>query len=326
MKKGFLLLFLSVSFCAVQAQHELMLHLAPRLGSKAFSLEQAVSHPGGTYQMQFVRFEYYISEIKITHDGGQVTPCTGVYLLVRPAKDSMYSLGQMPNIAKVEAITFSVGVPEAMNHADPAVQPAGHALAPQNPSMHWGWASGYRFAAIEGKAGANLSQSFEIHALGDANYKTQTIRTGAEQVNPDRKMIHLVADYAQSVKSVNLSTGPIVHGASGSAVTVLNNFQNTVFRAETSTAVVDPVFEGTFALTSNPARATVPTIQFSLPAGHDYALSVTDLTGRALIRQTLAAGDNQSLPLEAIPTTGVCFVHLWQNGRLVVTEKLVVLE
>ncbi|MFN4254589.1 MAG: MbnP family protein [Saprospiraceae bacterium] len=326
MKKGFLLSILFAVAFAANAQNEIMLHLAPRLGSAVFSLNQTVDHPGGTYQMKYTRFEYYISEIKITHDGGQVTPCPDLYLLVRPAQDSMYSLGQMPGITNVEAITFSVGVPEAMNHADPAALPASHPLAPQNPSMHWGWSAGYRFAAIEGDAGTNLAQHFEIHALGDANYKMQTISTAAEQASPDMKMIHLIADYAQAVKTVNLSTGPIVHGSSGAAVTVLNNFKNVVFTAETSSAVIDPAFSGAFSVAPNPVRGAAPTVNFSLPAGEGYALTVTDLTGKIVARQALAAGENQSLLLEKMPSAGLFFVHLWQNGSPVAVEKLVVLN
>lgn len=326
MKKGSLLLLCFLSFLAANAQNEIMLHLAPRLGNEVFSLDQAVNHPGGTYQMKFTRFEYYISEIKITHDGGVITPCTDLYLLVRPGQDSMYSLGQMPGINNVEAITFSVGVPEAVNHDDPTALPEGHPLAPQNPSMHWGWVSGYRFAAIEGDAGTNLAQHFEIHALGDANYKTLTITTPAEQVNPELKMVHLIADYAQAVKTVNLSTGPIVHGTTGTAVTVLNNFKNVVFSAATSSAVIDPAFNGAFALTPNPVRNVAPLVNFSLPAGGTYMLTVTDLTGKVLTRQPLAGGENQSLLLEKIPVAGLYFVHLWHNDRPVAVEKLVVLN
>lgn len=326
MKKGLLLLLLAASFSAANAQNEIMLHLAPRLGSAVFSLNQTVDHPGGTYQMKYTRFEYYISEIKITHDGGQIKPCTGLTLLVRPAQDSMYSLGQMPGITNVEAITFSVGVPQALNHLDPASYPSGDPLAPQNPEMHWGWTAGYRFAAIEGQAGTNLAQHFEIHALGDANYKTQTITTDAEQVSPDMKMIHLIADYRQAVKTVNLSTGPIVHGSSGAAVTVLNNFKNVVFKTQTSSVVIDPTFAGAFGVSPNPVRDAAPTVNFSLPAGGGYALTVTDLTGKIVARQTLAAGENQSFLLEKMPTAGLFFVHLWQNGSPVAVEKLVVLN
>lgn len=326
MKKSFLLLFLSISFFAANAQNEIMLHLAPRLDSKVFSLNQTVNHPGGTYPMKFTRFEFYISEIKITHDGGQVTPCPNLYLLVRPAQDSMYSLGQMPGVVNVEAITFSVGVPQTVNHADPTAQPAGHPLAPQNPSMHWGWSAGYRFAALEGDAGANLAQHFEIHALGDANYKTQTITTKAEQSAPTTQVIHLNADYSQVVKAVNLSVGPIVHGSSGAAITVLNNFKSVVFTSQNSSAVIDPAFTGAFSIAPNLVRDIAPTVNFSLPLGEEYGLTVTDLTGKIIIRKTLAAGENQSLVLEKIPMAGLFFVHLWQNGNPVAVEKLIVLN
>ena len=42
MKKGFLLSILFASFFAANAQNEVMLHLAPRLGSAVFSLDQTI--------------------------------------------------------------------------------------------------------------------------------------------------------------------------------------------------------------------------------------------------------------------------------------------
>lgn len=326
MKKGLLLLLLAVSAFTANAQNEVILHLAPRLGSEVFSLNQEMDHPGGTYKMKYTRFEYYISEIKITHDGGQVTPCTGLTLLVRPAQDSMYSLGQMPGVTNVETITFSVGVPQAVNHLDPASYPPGDPLAPQNPEMQWGWSAGYRFAAIEGYAGTNLSQNFQVHALGDANYKTQTIATDAEQVSADLKMIHIIADYKNAVKSINISGGLVVHGTTGAAVTLLNNFKNVVFKAETSSAIIAPSFAGAFSVAPNPVRDAAPQVNFSLPIGNSYALTVTDLTGKIIARQTLAAGENQSVLLKKMPSAGLFFVHLWENGSPVAVEKLVVLN
>jgi hypothetical protein len=326
MKKGSLLFILFASFLTASAQNEVMLHLAPRLGSSVFSLNQTTNHPGGTYQMRFTRFEYYISEIKITHDGGQVTPCTDLILLVRPAQDSMYSLGQLPGILNVEAITFSVGVPQSLNHADPALQPAGSPLAPQSPEMHWGWSAGYRFAAIEGNAGTNLSQDFQIHSLGDVNYKTQTITTVAEQVTPEMKMIHIIADYQQAMKNINISGGLVVHGTSGAAVTLLNNFKNLVFKAETSSSIIAPSFTGAFSVAPNPVRDAAPQVSFSLPPGDDYTLTLTDLTGKVIVRKTLFAGENQYFILEKLPITGLYFVHLWQNERPVAVEKLIVLN
>lgn len=325
MKKACLLFVFLISFGAVHAQNEIMLHLAPRLGSNLFSLNQAVNHPSGNYQVKFTRFEYYIAEIKITHDGGQVTPCSDLYLLVNPTIDSMYSLGQMPDVQNVESITFSVGVPSTVNHLDPASYPASHPLAPQNPSMQWGWSAGYRFAAIEGVAGTNFSQSFEIHALGDANYKTQTLSTYAEQVNPEMKMIHITADYTTVLKNITVSGGLIVHGTTGAAVTLLNNFKNLVFKAETS-GVTDPAFTGSFAVAPNPAKGELPQVALSLPEGNDYRLTVTDITGKVLYNKVFVSIINQSLSLEEMTKPGLYFVQLWQNDKPVAVEKLVVLD
>lgn len=78
--------------------------------------------------------------------------------------------------------------------------------------MQWGGAAGYRFVAIEGVAGNNFANLFEIHALGDANYKTLTLATIAENLPTGDKTIHLVADYAQVLHTINVSAGLIVHG------------------------------------------------------------------------------------------------------------------
>lgn len=306
--------------CSVQSQSNIKLHLAPRLGNAAFALNTPVS--AGSYDYKITRLEYYISEIKITHDGGVVTPMTDLYLLVRPAIDSMYDLGAYPEITNVESITFSVGVDQAHNHLDPATYPASHPLAPQNPAMQWGWTAGYRFVAIEGLAGTNFANLVEVHALGDANYKTLTLATAAEQHSNGDKTIHLVADYSKVFNNINISGGLIVHGTTGAAVTVLNNMKNLVFSAETS-AITDPSFEGTFMVSPNPASAGPIVATMTLPAGAEYQLTLTDMTGRVLLKQSIAA-ERQNLLLAEVLDNGVYIVQLWQNERPVGTEKLVV--
>ncbi len=307
----------------VQAQNKVTLHLSPRLGAAPFALNTPVS--AGSYEYKITRLEYYISEIKITHDGGQVTPMTDMYLLVRPAIDSMYDLGTHPDITNVESITFSVGVDQAHNHLDPAAYPANHPLAPQNPAMQWGWSAGYRFVAIEGKAGTNFANDYEIHALGDANYKTLTLNTVAENQSNGDKTIHLVADYAQVLNSINVSAGLIVHGSTGKAVTLMNNMKNVVFSAETATMTIDPSFEGTFSVSPNPSATGRVIATMTLPAGFDYRITLTDLAGRVVLNQPLAAA-NSSFVFENNFNEGVYLVHLWQNERPVAVEKLVITQ
>lgn len=325
MKKHICLIFILVAAAfSGAAQNEIRLHLAPRLGNAVFALDSSFQHPSGSYPLKYTRFEYYVSEVIITHDGGQTTPATGLHLLVRAAHDSVYSLGQMPNVNKVEAITFSVGVEQAYNHLDPASFPPDDPLAPQNPEMHWGWVSGYRFAAVEGEAGPNLDQHFEIHSIGDANYFTQTIATVAEQASSDVKVIHLIADYAQAVKDIGLSIGLVKHGTTGAAVTLLANFRDVVFTALVASAVLDPAFTGIFTVSPSPVTTSeVPQVRFSLPEG-EYALAVTDITGRILERLQIPSGENQSVALNGITETGLYFVLLFQEHQPVAALKLVV--
>ncbi len=316
------LAFLAV-WSVAQAQNNLELHLSPRLGNAPFALNTPVS--AGSYDYKITRLEYYISEIKITHDGGQESAMTDMYLLVRPAVDSMYDLGSHPDITNVESITFSVGVDQAHNHLDPASYPANHPLAPQNPAMQWGWSAGYRFVAIEGKAGTNFANDFEIHALGDANYKTLTLPTTAETHPNGDKTIHLIADYSQVLNSINVSAGLIVHGSTGKAVTLMNNMKNVVFSADAVSMTIDPAFEGAFSVSPNPAVSGKVVASMTLPAGFDYRISLTDLAGRVVLNQPIAAGD-QSFAFDQALNAGMYFVHLWQNTRPVVVEKLVVTQ
>ncbi len=322
MKKLLFLAFAVLTFLTAQAQSNVEIHLAPRLGAAPFALDAIVS--AGTYQYKITRLEYYISEIKITHDGGQITPVTDMHLLVRPALDSLYNLGAFPAIQNVEAITFSVGVDQAFNHLDPASYPANDPLAPQNPAMQWGWSAGYRFVAIEGVAGTNFANGFEVHALGDANYKTLTLATAAEIHANGDKTIHLVADYAKVLKSINVSGGLIVHGSSGAAVTLLNNMKNVVFTAETS-SVIDPAFGGSFRLSPNPSVSGKTVATMALTAGQDYRITLTDLTGRLIVNQSVSA-ELRAFTFNEQLNAGIYFVHLWQNERPVVVEKLIVTQ
>ena len=103
------------------------------------------------------------------HDTGKISQATGVYILANASQVLEVDLGSF-DVTNVEAIKFSVGVNEPENHEDPTKWDSNHPLYPKSPSMHWGWASGYRFVALEGKTGDQLNKTFEIHALGDDNY------------------------------------------------------------------------------------------------------------------------------------------------------------
>jgi hypothetical protein len=325
MKPSFLLSFLLwiLLGAVLPAQNHVRLHLAPRLGDQPFALDEVT--PGNGYYFKVARLQYYVSEITITHDGGQVLPLTDLWLLVNPATDSIYDLGVL-DIEQVESIKFSLGVDPDHNHLDPASYPAGHPLAPQNPSMHWGWAAGYRFIAFEGLAGGSATSPnnvFEIHSLNDGNYKTLTLSTGAELID-NTLTIHLKADYKGLLTGIGVGGGVISHGSGGPSATLMNNLKNLVFSAQTS-RVIDPAFAGSFSITPNPGPACVMRASYNLPAGPPYRLTVSDMTGRLVRAESLTAGLGV-VGIDENLKAGMYLVYLWQNNRAVALEKLVVTE
>ena len=103
---------------------------------------------------EYDRIQYYLSGFTIIHDGGQVTTIDDLVILVDSDHGNTYELGSLP-VSNIENITFSVGVPEHLNHLDPSTYELNHPLAHQNPSMHWGWT--YRQEGIWGGGSRPLS-------------------------------------------------------------------------------------------------------------------------------------------------------------------------
>ncbi|HEY9114907.1 MAG TPA: MbnP family protein [Bacteroidales bacterium] len=320
MIKNLLFTLVSLLYLSVSAQTNLVLHFEHNVGNNPLEMGVTYTQPEEGYDFSITRLQYYISEIEITHDGGQKTAIEDTWLLVDAFQQSDFDLGQH-NITSVEGISYWVGVDEAHNHLDPTLYPEGHPLAPQTPEMHWGWAAGYRFACLEGKTGMNLILAYQIHALGDVNYHEVNLETGAMEEN-DNLVIPILADYMGMYKDIDISGGLFEHGETGAAAVMLSNFSEYVYSAYYFTGVQDNNFEGNFAIGPNPTANGVSKIFLSLPTGKEYTVSVVDLSGR-LIQSENFRGGNYSFEL-APGNAGMFFVNLSQNGVLVASEKLVV--
>ena len=311
-----LLLALCFSFNCV-AQNDIILKINHKFGADDFELDKVVTSYEG-YDLKISRLQYYLSAFKITHDGGQETPAPQHFLI--NGEDVIdLNLGTF-DITDIESITFSVGVDEARNHLDPSTFPSTHPLAPQNPSMHWGWTAGYRFVALEGKAGANVSTTYQVHALGDANYQTLTIPVQGN-INNNTLTINLDADCLGMFNEINVSSGVVTHGDFDEAVTLLENFATHVFfpQGEIPVKTIDPTFEGKFQIQPNPSFDKSTNVILNLPSANNYQLTLTDLTGRVIQNQKI---DPKEQTIEISSShAGVYFIHLWKNGEPVAYEK-----
>ena len=319
MKNLFTLLALCLTF-GLFAQNDVTVKINHKFGAANFAMGSVVESYDG-YNLKVDRLQYYLNGFKITHDGGVVTETIGHYL-INANQATEVSLGSH-DITTVENIEFNVGVNPDRNHLDPSAYSSSHALAPKNPSMHWGWAAGYRFIALEGKAGANTTTTYEIHALGDSNYKTVSMPIEGNLAGTDLS-ITMDADYLGMFKENDVSGGMITHGEVGASVTLLNNFATDVFFPEGGIQVttIDPTFEGKFQVQPNPSFDKNTQVILNLPTAGNYELTLTDLAGRVIQTQNIAAGE-QTIEIKS-NHAGVFFIHLWKDGEPIAFEKWMV--
>lgn len=67
---------------------------------------------------------------------------------------------------KYTGLQFTMGFDSATNHGNPQVWPADHPMNPNLNGLHWGWAGGYIFQAMDGRYKANAGAtpgSFSFH-------------------------------------------------------------------------------------------------------------------------------------------------------------------
>jgi hypothetical protein len=316
MKKlySFSFIFCTLFSITVFAQQNVSLKINHLLGSAPFALNQTTSNNLGN-PFTITRLEYYISQVTLKHDGGQTTTVPNSYILVNANSPTTVALGSF-NITTLESITFGIGVEAPINNADPNLQPTSHPLAPKSPSMHWGWSAGYRFVAIEGNTGASLNQIWQIHALGNRNYRTQIITTAGSVKNGVLE-IELDADYTQALSGITVNSNLLTHGEFNEAATLLSNFRTGVF-GQSAVGLFENDKLMTFDIYPNPSTGQInlkvdPTIQNA-----NYI--VLDVVGREIQTGNIT-GVNEQISLNE---KGVYFLNLYKEGTLVGSEKVII--
>ena len=104
MKKNIILLVALMMTIGATAQKNVKLRINHKMNGSAFALNSETTNSLGN-KFNFSRAQYYLSNIKIIHDGGQETKATDVYLLVDAAKSVDFDLGSY-NVTTIEKIIF----------------------------------------------------------------------------------------------------------------------------------------------------------------------------------------------------------------------------
>ena len=214
----------------VFSQKNIFLDISPMFQSS--SLEMNVNYTAWDGRtIKFDHFDYYLSVIELTFDGGQTVLIDSVFL-VEPQNHTLYLGGH--NVNQIEQISFIVGVPKPMNTQigvdaiDISLYPENHPLSFQTPSMYWGWQAGYMHMIVGGYADDNgdgsLEAYFEMHNLGNQNQKLVEFPT-IIQTNTSSNQIDIFMNCQVDrwINTIPLSTVGVAHGETGSNATILNN-------------------------------------------------------------------------------------------------------
>lgn len=313
--KKYLLAALAVITLGAQAQTPVYLKINHLLAGQPYAFGTATSNNLGN-AFNFSRTDYYLSQITLTYDGGQDTTFSDLYVLVKAQEPTNVYLGDF-SFTTLEKVSFGIGVDTSMNHKDPSVLPANHPLSFQSPAMHWGWSAGYRFVAIEGKTGANYSQTWELHCLGDANYSSADISTAGTMVN-NKLVIALDANYEMALKDVTVNGNLIYHGEGNVVPNVMNNMWKNVFTVGSATFSVDEVSHSTWNLYPIPSKGSL-TIDIEQNQNID-AIRVMDLNGRIISTNSI---EGQTAQI-SIDHSGVYFIQLMSNESVVSMKKCMI--
>lgn len=310
----------SVAFSCftINAQTDVVLRINHKLDNSTFLLN-VESQNNLAHQFRATRLQYYITRITVVHDGGQELAITDdTVALITAGVDAFTDvpLGNL-NVTAIEGVKFHIGVYSPMNTADPSLHPSDHPLAPQAPSMHWGWAAGYRFLVYEGNSGANFAQMFQLHGLGDANYfETEITVTGQDYLGA--QYIAIDGNYEEGLYGIDMNSGVVAHGVDLQDLDALINFRDRVFTAASSSVGLDEIAEVNWNVYPNPSNQSEVFIQY--PANFDDVdATVTDSRGRIIASFALA---NQSQI--SLNESGIYFVQLKNAGVVVGTKKIVV--
>lgn len=322
MKNKILILVAVLFSFGANAQKNVTLTIKHMLGTSPFAFNQAATNDLNN-NLDVSRIDYYMSGFTIIHDGGMQTPVPATTIIfVEGDNNLVASLGTY-NVTNVEGIKFSIGVPAAVNNLDPAQWTAPHPLAPKSPSMHWGWSAGFRFVALEGKAGSSLGTTYQMHGLGNANYFEQTVMATGVASGNDVK-INLDADYTEALKGIDVTQGPIDHGVDATDLDVLKNFRDNVFSPGTGftpTAVSDIEREIKLNIFPNPSNGLVNITLDNNGKTTITSANVYDMSGRMIKEVSLVNKNAENIQLE---TKGIYFIQLNSYGINVATKKVVI--
>jgi hypothetical protein len=314
----FILSFLFTTLAFTQSK-EVNLIFKHTHNGQELKLDESVFSIWNGKKISLRRADFYLSNLKIRNKEAQLYSFANKYLLVKANNaDQKYQLGKI-ELNNIDQLSFSVGIDSVKNHQDPSLYPLSNPLGLQEPSMHWGWAGGYRFMAIEGKVDVDgdgkPEENLEFHNLGDALYKEAKININIDESKPTIDIV-IILDYAKLFNKLTLIGNTIVHGSSTKNITMINNaVDGGFFEQQLSSSIHDAaIFDLNIKQTNQYFN-----VVFDNPS-NDEVLSIFDLQGK-MVYKTKISNNETLIPKSLLPSSILVF-SISKGNKILGSKKV----
>lgn len=318
------LLFTFCFAATLYSQKDVFLRLNHVQNESSFAYNENFESDGNLCNI--TRLQYFLSSIKVSHDGGQETLLNDVYVLANGHIKNYY-LGKF-NFNTVDSISFDVGVDSIANHGNTTNYPSSHPLGPKSPSMDWGWPSGYFFLVIDGFFDSdndnNPETQFQLHALGDQMLTAISPISIIPQFSGDTIYLELSVHVDRFLTSIDLANVGTDHSGSQNNLIMCNNSENmNVF--ETSTTLnINPKEKRKNSVYIDYSLPFAPTINYHFDNNNNVSLNIYDTNGKILFEEKNLKNEGSYFPLKEF-ATGTYIIKL-NNGIDVISKKFLVLQ
>lgn len=323
---SFLAAFCVASFA--QTNNQVVFTFTHKVGDDTLSLGKTFFYTWNSKLVKLTRAEFYLSKIEILQAGGDKVPLSDQYLLVNALNpNTEYALGEWP-VAAATGVKMGLGVDAEHNHLDPAQYPADHPLAPKNPSMHWGWAAGYTFLAIEGEVDHNGDGTpetiFQYHNIDDLLYKVIE-RSGEATAENGVLRLHFDLDYVKLFEEIPLDANFINHGNNPANQQMMTNAANESFLTMKSVSAAPEVLENSLAVSAAPNPAAGETlIRYDIPTATSLDLVLTNSLGQSVRTVNGLPNTGSTRVVTADLPAGIYQYAFYEKGQLLARKQLVV--
>jgi hypothetical protein len=268
------------------------------------------------------RAEFYLSKFNLLGKDGKEVSFPDNYMLINTDDNqSKHLVGSIDNGMDLNSLSFYIGVNKEKNHLDPTTYPEEHPLALKEPSMHWGWAGGYRFMAIEGQVDLDNDSKpetdLQYHNLGDDLYKQAVVSIETDETASSID-ITLVLDYTKLFEKLTMIGNNIVHGSSTKNATMIANATTGgFFKQEIESATADQETTPTFTMASSSQS-----IYFNFENEMNNAFVKAFDSGGKLLASRQISGKEVQIEKATLPPSIIYFT-LFRDNKAVSTKKYV---